>query len=98
MAKRKMGESKAKVFCGECKYLIDADDMSVFAKAHPDWTRHWCGYEPSMDDDYLQRNHLAHKCQYRNAKNDCPDFEAVPEEPKAEPKGRLQRVREWLMG
>lgn len=91
MAKRKMVEGRAKVFCGECKYSAEWDGSAM--------GDHWCTHPSCYVDTYWQRGgKRVIDLEEKNKDNDCPDYEALPEEPKAEPKGRLQLVREWLMG
>lgn len=89
MAKRKkLGESKAKVFCSECKWSVDAGRLFD-----------WCTHPSCYEDTYWQRGgKRVIDLEEKNRYNDCPDYEPVPEKPRVEPKGRLQRVREWLMG
>jgi|GEM_PF-4860881 len=94
MARKKLGggraaEVKPRVFCSECKWSVDAGRLFD----------HWCTHPSCYEDTYWQRGgKRVIDLEEKNRYNDCPDYEPVPDEPKAEPKGRMQRVREWLVG
>lgn len=91
MAKRKMGEGRAKVYCSECKYSAEWDGSAM--------SDHWCTHPTCFVDTYWQRGgKRVIDLEEKNKDNYCLDYAPVPEPAEVKPKSRLQRVRGWLMG
>ena len=79
MARKKLGESKAKVFCSECKWSVDTGRLFD----------HWCTHPSCYEDTYWQRRgKRVIDLEEKNKDNDCPDFEQSIQPPPPPPSKR----------
>ena len=71
MARKKLGESKAKVFCSKCSYVFvynfDSDILPSIRQ---------CSHPSCFADNYWKRGGMrVMDLATKNKDNDCPDFE-----------------------